>query len=208
MGRYIGPSCRLCRREGMKLFLKGVKCHSEKCTLVKRAYGPGDHGKMRTKLSNYGLQLREKQKVKTLYGVLERQFRKYFAIAAKTKGVTGKILLQLLERRLDNVIIRTGFATSHAQARQAVRHGAVYVNDRRVTTPSFLVKSGNVIQLKAKEAVLNKVRESVEATKDWTRPGWLEVDSKGLSAKVIRLPEKDDIAVPVQEQMIVELYSK
>jgi len=208
MARYRGSVCRLCRREGMKLFLKGIKCHTDKCLIIKRNFPPGQHGRIKAKLSNYGLQLREKQKVKVLYGVLEKQFRRYFQIASRSKGVTGKVLLQLLERRLDNVILRTGFATSRAEARQLVRHGAVYVNDRRVNIPSYLVKNNDTIQIKGKDGILKKVKENLQITKERSEAPWLDVDKEKLSAKVIRLPEKDDIAVPVQEQLIVELYSK
>jgi small subunit ribosomal protein S4 len=209
MGRYTGAVCRLCRREGEKLFLKGTRCFTEKCAVARRAYAPGQHGEgRRTKLSNYGLQLREKQSVKRIYGVLERQFRKYFEIASKTKGVTGKVLLQLLERRLDNVIFRMGLAISRAQARQIVRHNMVYVNDRRVNIPSFLVDKDDTVQLKTKEKASKKIKEILEISKDRTVPGWLQYDSSNWSAKILRLPEKEDIQQPIQEQLIVELYSK
>lgn len=208
MARYIDAVCRLCRREGDKLFLKGTKCSSEKCTVTKRPTPPGQHGKRRSKLSNYGLQLREKQKVKRIYGVLERQFRKYFKIASKTKGVTGKVLLQLLERRLDNVIFRMGLATSRSQARQIVRHNFIYVNSKRTNIPSYLVDKDDIVQLQAKEKAKNKIKENIELSKDRTIPNWLEMDSAELKAKVIRLPEKEDISSTIQEQLIVELYSK
>ena len=157
MARYVGPSCRLCRREGMKLFLKGAKCSLEKCPLSRRTYAPGDHGVRRVKPSNYGLQLREKQKVKRMYGILERQFRRYFDIASRSKGVTGKVLLQLLERRLDNVVYRMGLAVSRSQARQIVRHNFFYVNGRRVNIPSYLVVKDDVVQIKAKEKALERL---------------------------------------------------
>jgi small subunit ribosomal protein S4 len=209
MGRYLGSSCRLCRREGIKLFLKGTRCNTQNCSLSKRTFAPGQHGKARVKLSNYGLQLREKQKVKRMYGVLEKQFRKYFKIASKTKGVTGKVLLQLLERRLDNVIYRMGFAVSRSQARQIVRHNYVFVNARRVNIPSYLVSAQDTIELKkSKEAALNKIRDNIELTKERTIPNWLEVDAAKLKGRVLRLPEKEDIQQPIQEQLIVELYSK
>ena len=209
MARYINAVCRLCRTEREKLFLKGTKCFTEKCPVAKRAYPPGDHGeKSRSKLSNYGLQLREKQKVKRVYGVLERQFRKYFAIASKTKGVTGKVLLQLLERRLDNVIFRMGLAISRSQARQIVRHNQIWVNDRRVNIPSFLVDKDDVVIVKVKDKALNKLKENLEVSKDRTVPTWLDFNRNELSAKVLRLPEKEDIQMPIQEQLIVELYSK
>ena len=210
MARYINAVCRLCRREGEKLFLKGTKCTTPKCPIVRRAYVPGQHGqaKTRTKLSNYGVQLREKQKVKRMYGLLERQFRRYFGIASKSKGVTGKVLLQLLERRLDNVVFRLGLATSRPQARQIVRHNFVYVNAHRVNIPSFLLKKDDVVQIKAKDKALNKIKENLELSKERTIPSWFEFAPQQLSAKILRLPEKNDIQQPIQEQLIVELYSK
>ena len=211
MARYTDAVCRLCRRQGEKMFLKGTKCTTEKCPANKRAYAPGQHGEgkgKRQKLSNYGLQLREKQKVKRIYGVLEKQFRRYFELASKSKGVTGKVLLQLLERRLDNVIFRMGLAISRAQARQVVRHNFIYVNSRRVNIPSFLVDKDDLIQLKAKDKALNKIKDNLELSKDRTVPGWLKFKAADLSANVLRLPDKDDIQHPIQEQLIVELYSK
>ena len=209
MARYKNAVCRLCRREGEKLFLKGNKCVTEKCAVAKRSYAPGQHGSgARQKLSNYGLQLREKQKVKRMYGILEKQFRRYFNLAAKKKGVTGKILLQLLERRLDNVIFRLGLATSRPQARQIVRHNQVYVNSRRVNIPSYLIDKDDVVQIKTKEKALGKIKENLELTKDRTVAPWLEFNSGDFSAKVLRLPEKEDIQQPIEEQLIVELYSK
>lgn len=209
MARYTGPACRLCRRHGEKLFLKGTKCTTEKCAIAKRAYAPGQHGAgTRAKLSNYGVQLREKQKVKRIYGVLERQFRTYFHLASKRKGVTGKILLQILERRLDNVIFRLGLATSRPQARQVVRHNMVVINNRRVNIPSFLVSKDDAIRIKTGDGAAKKIRDNMELSKDRTVPSWLEFSAKDLSAKVLRLPEKDDIQQPIQEQLIVELYSK
>ncbi|MFH0762450.1 MAG: 30S ribosomal protein S4 [Candidatus Omnitrophota bacterium] len=208
MARYINAVCRLCRREKEKLFLKGTKCSTQKCSITKRNYAPGQHGQSRIKFSNYGLQLREKQKVKRAYGVLERQFRRYFYIASKSKGVTGKILLQQLERRLDNVVFRLGLALSRAQARQIVRHNFIYVNSRRVNIPSYQVDKDDSIELKAKEKPLVKIRENLEASKDRSLPSWLEFNAGALSAKVLRLPGKEDISLPIQEQLIVELYSK
>jgi len=209
MARYTGAVCRLCRREGEKLFLKGSKCVTQKCSVVKRAFAPGQHGeKSKTKLSNYGLQLREKQKVKRTYGVLERQFRRYFDTASKTKGVTGKVLLQLLERRLDNVIFRLGWATSRAQSRQIVRHNFVQVNNTRVNIPSYLIVKDEEIKIEVKDKAKNKIRENVLASKDRTLPSWLMADNKELKAKILRLPEKEDISDIIQEQLIVELYSK
>jgi small subunit ribosomal protein S4 len=209
MARYTDAVCRLCRREVEKLFLKGPKCNTEKCPVTKRAYAPGQHGAgRRQKLSNYGVQLREKQKVKRMYGVLEKQFRKYFAIAERTKGVTGKVLLQLLERRLDNVVFRMGVAVSRAQSRQMVRHNMVNVNSRRVNIPSFLIDAGDEIEIKVKDKVLNKIKENLELTKDRDVPKWLEFNRQDLKAKISRLPEKEDIRFTIQEQLIVELYSK
>lgn len=208
MARYTAANCRLCRREREKLFLKGAKCSGDKCPINRRNYAPGDHGQKRVKLSNYGLQLREKQKVKRIYGVLEKQFRRYFHIASKQKGVTGKILLQELERRLDNVVFRLGVAVSRAQARQIVRHNMVYVNSKRVNIPSYSVAKDEVIELKIKEKFQAKVKENLALTKDRGLPAWLEFDIKALKAKILRLPEKGDIQQPIQEQLIVELYSK
>ena len=211
MARYIDAVCRLCRRQGEKLFLKGTRCTTEKCAVTKRAYPPGQHGqggKRRSKLSNYGLQMKEKQKVKRIYGVLEKQFRRYFQIASKSKGVTGKVLLQLLERRLDNVVFRMGLGLSRAQARQIVRHNHIAVNNRRVNIPSYLIVEGDIIQVKAKEKAQNKIKENLELSKDRTVPAWLEFKPLELSAKVLRLPGKDDIQQTIQEQLIVELYSK
>ncbi|MFA5089476.1 MAG: 30S ribosomal protein S4 [Candidatus Omnitrophota bacterium] len=208
MARYINAVCRLCRREGEKLFLKGPRCLTPKCALARRSYAPGQHGQMRTKISNYGLQLREKQKVKRTYGVLERQFRKYFKLASHSKGVTGKILLQFLERRLDNVIFRLGVGVSRAQSRQVVRHNFVFVNSHRVNIPSYLISTGDIIQIKAKEKAEKKLRDNLELSKERSVPSWLEFDAAGLKAKVVRLPEKEDIQQPIEEQLIVELYSK
>jgi len=177
--------------------------------VARRAYAPGDHGKgSRSKLSNYGVQLREKQKVKRMYGVLERQFRRYFKIASKSKGVTGKVLLQLLERRLDNAIFRLGMATSRTQGRQIVRHNFVYVNAKRVNIPSYLVDKDDIIQIKPKDKARAKISENMESMKERTVPSWLELNKQEFSAKIIRLPEKGDIDHSIQEQLIVELYSK
>lgn len=208
MARYIDAVCRLCRRQGEKLFLKGTRCVTPKCSITKRSYAPGQHGQSKPKLSNYGLQLREKQKAKRIYGILEKQFRRYFQIASKTKGVTGKVLLQLLERRLDNVIFRLGYGVSRPQGRQIVRHNLVYVNSKRVNIPSYLISEGDIIQIKTKDKGEKKIRENIELAKDRGIPSWLESDSKELKAKVLRLPEKEDIQQPIQEQLIVELYSK
>ena len=211
MARYIDAICRLCRRQGEKLFLKGTKCNTEKCPINKRAYAPGQHGEgkgRRQKLSNYGLQLREKQKVKRTYGVLEKQFRKYFEIASRTKGVTGKVLLQLLERRLDNVVFRMGLGISRSQARQIVRHNFIFVNGRRVNIPSFLIDKDDLVQLKAKDKALIKIKDNLELSKERSIPGWIKFNAADYSAQVLRLPEKEDIQQNIQEQLIVELYSK
>ncbi|MBM3251764.1 MAG: 30S ribosomal protein S4 [Candidatus Omnitrophica bacterium] len=208
MARYTGPSCRLCRREGIKLFLKGKRCSSEKCSFVKRQYAPGQHGQKRAKLSNYAGQLREKQKVKRIYGILEKQFRTYFQKAAKTKGVTGKMLLQYLERRLDNVIFHLHFATSRSEARQFVRHNHVYVNNRKVNIPSYLVKKDDAIELKAKEKFRKRIQDNIEISKERGMPSWLESDLNNLKGKIVRLPDREDIQLPISEQLIVELYSK
>jgi small subunit ribosomal protein S4 len=209
MARYRAAVCRLCRREKEKLFLKGIKCSTEKCPLSRRATIPGQHAQRRQfKLSNYGLQLREKQKVKRMYGVLEKQFRRYFQIASKSKGATGKILLQLLERRLDNLIFRAGFGLSHAQARQIVRHDFVYVNSKRVNIPSYSVKADDIINIKTNEKAGKFIKDNIELSKERTLPGWLQVNADKLEIKVLRLPGKEDIQQPIQEQLIVELYSK
>jgi len=208
MARYTEARCRLCRRAGEKLFLKGPRCGTPKCGVAKRPVAPGQHGTSRQKLSNYGVQMREKQKVKWMYGVLEKQFRKYFKIASKSKGVTGKLLLQLLERRLDNVVFRMGLAPSRAQGRQIVRHNHIYVNNRRVNIPSYLAAKDDRIEFRAKRNTAEKIKENLELTKDRSVPSWLEFDRQSFSARVVRLPEKSDIPSHIQEQLIVELYSK
>lgn len=210
MARYTEAVCRLCRRQGEKLFLKGTKCTTPKCPVTRRAYAPGQHGSAggKQKLSNYGLQLRQKQKVKRMYGVLERQFRRYFKIASKTKGVTGRVLLQLLERRLDNVVFRLGVGLSRAQARQFVRHNFVYVNERRVNLPSYLIEKDDTVVIKADGTAKARMMDNLELAKERSVPSWLEFKPAELTAKVARLPEKEDIPGDIQEQLIVELYSK
>lgn len=208
MARYRGPLCRLCRREGMKLFLKGTRCYTEKCAFERRKYPPGQHGHNRSKLSDYGLQLREKQKVKRIYGVLERQFKNYFEKASKMKGVTGENLLKLLERRLDNVVYRMGFAVNRRQARQLVRHGYFMVNGKKVDIPSYLVKPGDIIEIIQSGKELEIVKESLALAEQRGIPEWLEVDTKEMKGKFIRVPERQEIPLPVQEQLIVEFYSK
>ena len=210
MGRYSGPSCRLCRREHQKLFLKGTKCATDQCPVSKREYSTGQHGQSRKqrKLSDYGIQLREKQKAKRIFGLLERQFRLYFKRAAKAKGMTGSVLLQSLERRLDNVIYRTGFAASRAQARQTVLHGYVRVNGRRVNIPSYPVKENDKIEIKGADEALKRMRDVFETVKDRGVPAWLTVEPANLTIQVNRLPTREEIQLPVQEQLIIELYSK
>ncbi len=208
MARYLDSSCRLCRREGEKLFLKGPRCYSVKCAITRREYAPGQHGAKKPKLSNFGLQLREKQKVKRTYGLLERQFRNYFETAARMKGVTGTILLQFLERRLDNVIFQSGFAASRREARQLVDHGFVQVNDKRVNIPSFLVKRDDEITIKSTTNNLKFVKENVEMTKERVVPPWLLADPDHLRIKVVRFPEREDVPSNIKEQLIVELYSR
>ncbi len=208
MAKYKDAVCRLCRREGVKLFLKGPRCYTGKCAISRREYAPGQHGQGRIKLSDYGLQLREKQKVKRIYGVLERQFRKYFKIAEKSKGVTGEVLLQLLERRLDNVVLRAGFALSGSQARQTAAHRHVKVNGRIVDIPSYTVKVGDTIKIVGKEGTLKHIKANLELSKDKTAPKWMAVDQSGLEVKILKLPNRDDIGFQIQEQLIIELYSK
>ena len=211
MARYIGPVCRLCRREGMKLFLKGERCFTEKCAIEKRNYAPGQHGKggrVKAKLQGYGLQLREKQKVKRLYGMLEDQFALTFDRASQEKGVVGEQLLAKLERRLDNVAYRLGFGSSRAQARQLVRHGHVKINGRRLNIPSYQVEEGDVIELTARAAKNTLVQQSVDAVKGRGVPKWLELDAAAMKGKVLSMPTRDDVNFPIQEQLIVELYSK
>ena len=209
MARYIGPVCRLCRREGMKLFLKGERCYTEKCAIEKRNFPPGQHGKTRkAKLAGYGLQLREKQKVKRIYGVLEDQFRGYFEMAERARGITGVTLLQLLEQRLDNVIYRLGLATSRAQARQLVRHGHFRVNGKKVDIPSFQVRLGDSVALKSGSAENPVIQHAMEEVKGRGIPEWLMLDSAAFSGRISSLPTREQINLPVQEQLIVELYSK
>lgn len=208
MARRIGSVCRLCRREGIKLFIKGERCVSNKCSFDKRGYKPGQHSHGRSKLSDYGIQLREKQKVKRVYGILEKQFRTYFKKAEKQKGITGEILLQFLERRLDNVVFLACFASSRPEARQMVRHGLVTVDGEKLNIPSYILRKDAVIQIKVKEARIKRIKESIEANKDRGIPEWIRLDVAGLTATVTRLPERKDITFPIQEQLIVELYSK
>lgn len=209
MARYVDAKCRLCRREGEKLFLKGNRCASGKCAIERQNYPPGQHGQGRTKLSTYGQQLREKQKAKRMYGVLERQFRRYFSIADRYRGVTGTVLLQLLERRLDNIVYRLGIGASRAQARQFVRHGHVTVNGRRVNIPSYLVRPGEQIAVceasRTNKPILNNLEE---ASGRGARLSWLDWNSEAFSGRVVAVPSREDIPVTLNEQLIVELYSK
>ena len=207
MARYTDAKCRLCRREGVKLFLKGDRCNTEKCALERRAYPPGEHGQGRTKRSDYGIQLREKQKVRRAYGLLEKQFRSYFAKAERMKGITGENLLQLLERRLDNVVYRMGLASSRTEARQVVRHRHITVNGRIVNIPSFLVKPGHEVAVKEKSKSHGRVSVVVESPLR-EAPQWVEVDRKEMKGTIVALPSRQDIDLPVQESLIVELYSK
>jgi small subunit ribosomal protein S4 len=208
MGRDLGPDCRLCRREGEKLFLKGGRCYTHKCAVARREYAPGQHGLKKGKLSNFGVQLREKQKIKRIYGVLETQFRNYFVKAATTKGVTGHLLLQFLERRLDSVLFNGGFAKSRTDGRQIASHNHVWVNGRRVNIASFLVKPNDIIEIKTDNKSLASIKANVETTKERKVPGWLEADAANLKIKVVRLPVREDVAFPVNEQLVVELYSR
>ena len=207
MARYTGPVCKLCRREGMKLFLKGVRCEGPKCAIERRPFPAGEHGRGRVKESEYRAQLREKQKARRIYGVLEQQFRRYYQEASRTKGITGVRLLQMLELRLDNVTFRAGWGSSRAQARQLVRHGHIAVNGKRVTIPSYNVRKGDVISLREKAKVMDVVRHNLEVL-DRGKPPWLEASDGGAVATVVELPAREAIDVPVREQLIVELYSK
>jgi len=208
LARYTGPSCRLCRREGVELFLKGERCYTDKCGIKRRSYPPGQHGQGRIKVSDYGVQLREKQKVRRIYGILENQFRGYFEMADRMKGVTGENLLFILERRLDNVAYRLGFATSRDEARQLVRHGHFTLNGRKVNIPSIQVKAGDVLQLREKSRKIAAISESLEGVVRRGIPQWLELEKDAFKGTVKLLPVREDITMPIQEQLIVELYSK
>jgi small subunit ribosomal protein S4 len=210
LARYLGPVCRLCRREGMKLFLKGERCHSEKCAIEKRNFVPGQHGKDRkAKIVGYGLQLREKQKTKRIYGLLETQFRNNFEKAAHMKGITGENLLGLMERRLDNVIFRMGLGTSRAQSRQIVRHGHIQVNGRKVNIPSFVVKPGDEISVRESSKQNPTILAARDATAHAPSPSWMDVDKDNLKGRISSQPRRDELVqIPINEQLIVELYSK
>ena len=208
MARYTDEQCRICRREGQKLFLKGSRCYSDKCSISRRNYAPGQHGQKRAKLSEYGTQLREKQKTKSYYGVGEKQFRRYFEMASNKKGVTGENLLQLLECRLDNVVYRLGFGASRAQARQLVNHGQFEVNGKKVDIPSYLVKAGDVISVRESKKDNGAIKANVEVNSARPVPAGLELNNETLSGKVIRLASREDVDIPIEEHLIVELYSK
>jgi len=208
LARYRESVCRLCRRENLKMFLKGDRCYSDKCAFERRSYAPGQHGQGRVKRSEYGIQLREKQKVKWMYGLLESQFRGTFARADRLKGITGTNLLVLLERRLDNVVYRMGFANSRNQARQLVRHNHFLVNGRRVNIPSYMLKKGDTVSLKEKSQKIASINESMEAVARRGFPQWLELEKIHYSGVVKSLPNREDLTMPIQEQLIVELYSK
>jgi len=208
MARYTDAVCRLCRREGTKLFLKGDRCFSAKCAIERRGYPPGQHGQGRTRFSDYGVQLREKQKVRRMYGLLEKQFARTMARAARMKGRAGENLLMLLERRLDNVVYRLGFATSRAEARQLVRHGHFLVNGRKASTPSMVLRPGARVEAREKSRKVQRIVGALEALESRSVPQWLEIDKEAFAGTVKALPAREDITLPIQEQLIVELYSK
>ncbi|HID97940.1 MAG TPA: 30S ribosomal protein S4 [Thermodesulfobacteriaceae bacterium] len=209
MARYTGPRCRICRREGSKLFLKGDRCYSDKCSFEKRSYAPGQHGQgRRVRVSDYGIRLREKQRVRRMYGIQEDQFRRYFDEADRRKGVTGANLLQLLELRLDNVVFRLGLAESRQQGRQLVKHGHYFVNDKKVDIPSYQVRQGDVIKVREKSRSIVPIKEALESVVRRGVPEWLSLDAEKLMGVVESLPERGHITMPIQEQMIVEFYSK
>lgn len=209
MAKYTDSVCRLCRREGIKLFLKGDRCYTNKCSVDRRQYAPGMHGQSRgRKPSDFGIQLREKQKARRIYGIMEKQFRKYFDIAARQKGMTGENLLRLLERRLDNVVYRTGLAASRAEARQFVTHGHITVNGKRLDIPSYLVKVGEVISINEKSRSSNRIKELTDSLADRSVPSWISVDVNSASGTILALPAREDIQVPIEEHFIVEKYSR
>jgi len=208
LARYTKSVCRLCRRENLKLFLKGERCYTEKCAIDRRSYAPGQHGQSRKKFSDYGAQLREKQKVKRLYGLLESQFRNTFKEADRQKGITGEVLLFLLERRLDNAVYRLGFANSRNEARQLVRHNHFSVNQSKVNIPSYLVKPGDVIEVREKSKKVVRIQEALEGVARRGTPQWLELDKEQMKGSVKSMPTREEITIPIQEKLIVELYSK
>ena len=208
MARYIGALCRICRREGEKLFLKGDRCYTEKCAVERRKYPPGQHGQGYRKLSDYGFQLREKQKARKMYGLLERQFRRYFYEAERRKGITGDVLLQLIESRLDTIVFRMGFASNRRRARQLISHGHILVNGKKVNLPSYSVKGGDLVEVKESSRNIPEVIDSLSKVEHRGIPSWVEVDSVNIRGKVLNVPSREEIQLPVKEQLIVELYSK
>ena len=208
MARYTGAVCRQCRREGLKLFLKGERCYTDKCAIERRNYPPGEHGQARPKFSEYSIQLREKQKLRRIYGVLEGQFRRYFAMADRARGVTGETLLQLLERRLDNIVYRLGFATSRSEARQLVRHGHFRVNGRKVNVPSYLVRVGDAVTVREKSRTVARITEALELAQRRGVPDWLAIDPATFTGTVKGFPARADLTMPINEKLVVELYSK
>jgi len=208
VARYLGSVCRLCRREGTKLFLKGTRCFTEKCAIERRSYAPGQHGQDRPRLSEYQMQLREKQKLKRIYGLLERQFRQYFFKAGRKKGITGENLLQILEQRIDNVVYKLGFASSRAEARQFVNHGHFLVNGKHVNIPSYIIKLEDVVEVKPSSRSMTRIQASLSAVDSRGLPSWLELDKEQYRGRVKALPTKEDSALPVNEQLVVELYSR
>ncbi len=208
MARYTDSVCRLCRREGLKLFLKGERCYTDKCAIERRNYPPGEHGQGRVRFSEYAVQLREKQKIRRMYGLLESQFRRYFDMAERAQGITGETLLQLLERRLDNMVYRMGFATSRAEARQLVRHGHFTVNGRKVNIPSFLLKPGQVVAVRESSQSVARIQEALAQADRRGTPEWLEVQREAFSGRVKALPARADLTMPINEKLVVELYSK
>ena len=208
MARYTGAVCRLCRREGLKLFLKGERCYTDKCAIERRNYPPGQHGQARPKFSEYSIQLREKQKLRRIYGILEGQFRRYFQMADRAKGVTGETLLQLLERRMDNMVYRMGFATSRSEARQLVRHGHFSVNGRKVNVPSFLTKVGDVVTVTERSKKVARIQEALDLAQRRGVPDWLEVSPEAFTGRVKSIPARSDLTMPINEKLVVELYSK
>lgn len=208
MARYTESVCRLCRREGLKLFLKGDRCYGDKCAFERRGYAPGDHGQLRRKYSDYGVQLREKQKLKRMYGLLERQFRGYFEKADKQKGITGTNLLLFLERRFDNMVFRMGFANSRNEARQLIKHNHFLINGKPVNIPSYLVNVGSEIQVREKSKKVERIMEAMEIVARRSIPQWLELDKDNFRGVVKTLPSREELVMPVQEQLVVELYSK
>lgn len=208
MARYTESVCRLCRREGLKLFLKGERCYTDKCAIERRNYPPGEHGQGRSKFSEYAVQLREKQKVKRMYGLMERQFRRYFHLAEAGKGITGETLLLLLEQRLDNMVYRMGFATSRAEARQLVRHGHFLVDGHKVDIPSYLLRPGQVVAVRERSRSVSRILEALEQAERRGVPDWLEVQREAFSGRVKALPTRGDLTMPINEKLVVELYSK